>query len=466
MPAMHIDELLEALEPVATEIGSIHKRIDDIPQPPALDAIADAVVEKHGEALRGKDGQPGEDGADADPVAVADAIFERHADELAGADGKDGAGITAPTFEAGAVYREQAIVTHHLGRYYRALRDTVAEPGDSEDWERVGTSGLRVRGGFDAEADYVAGDLFVKDYGLFLHDGNKATLVAGRGVKGDKGQKGDPGADGKPGAPGADGVGILAIEGKELSLAVVMTNGESAVVDFGPAVESVVNDAVKSHDQKMVVDQITKAIDAFTTHPTDAKAVALRFFRDSWRADVTYESGDLVSYGDLLYLAITQNRGEVCQGSKSSRVWRFFGNASPATTGGKSSGSSAQYTFDFNKQSTPVILTETFQTVNSLAIDRPAGIYLWAVSLTWAYTSTSQSIELRFSTDGGQTWGPTWIMEPKDSQDRMPFFYSFPVQHQGGERQVIMQGRKTSQVGAAQVTISDLWYQRVGMVGI
>lgn len=523
-----VDKIIEALEPIIEAIGEIHTRIDGIPV--SAQEVVKTIIDSHAEELRGL---PGADGKDADPAV----------DGKDGEDGADGVGITAPAFQSGEVYRSDSIVTHHMGRYYRAVRDTVQEPGDSEDWERVGTLGLRLRGGFDSETVYEAGDMFVKDYGLFMHDGQSARLVAGRGVKGEKGDKGLPGQDGRPGVNGADAVGILAIESRGLTISVVLTDGETILVDLSEAHEKAVEHQIATSVRGEVQRHVKEAVESLVVHPTDGTARPVRFARGEWREGATYEEGDLVSYGDLLYLAIAQSRGEACQGARAQSFWRFFGNASPATIAGGTPGGgggggstdhtqltgrtendqhpisaitelenelaklapkssphfsgvpitptvpdntsggvvastdyvntrvanafavlAAAYTFDYNKQPTPIALTETFQTVNELTMDRGPGVYLWAVSATWWYTTTNRAVELRFSVDGGQTWGPTFHMEPSDAQDRMPFFYSFPVQHPGGVRRVIMQCRKTSPNGAAEIQYSDLWYQRVGMV--
>lgn len=119
-------------------------------------------------------------------------------------------------------------------------------------------------------------------------------------------------------------------------------------------------------------------------------------------------------------------------------------------------------TFDYHKTNSPIAVGDSWTEINALAIDRPAGLYVWAVSVTWVFDSSNRSAEFRFSTDGGQTWGEAWRLEPSDNTNRHPLFYSFPVQHAGGPRSVIMQARKLSAQGVLTVTYSDLWYQRVG----
>lgn len=116
-----------------------------------------------------------------------------------GETGENGAGIEVRSWEAG-IYREGSIVQHHVGQYFKAVRDTSLEPnpidGENEDWERIGTAGFRFAKGFAESRVYKKGDLFVKDFGLFMWNGEKAQLLAGRGPKGERGEKGVDGKDG------------------------------------------------------------------------------------------------------------------------------------------------------------------------------------------------------------------------------------------------------------------------------
>jgi len=129
---------------------------------------------------RGRDGDPGEPGKPGDK-------------------GADGIGADATIWEP-RVYREGAVVTHFLGQFFRALVDTVEEPGDSAHWQRLGNGGLRWRGPVEEGDELHPGDLVPKDGALFQVDHTRQRrLVAARG---EKGKRGDPGAPGKPGADG------------------------------------------------------------------------------------------------------------------------------------------------------------------------------------------------------------------------------------------------------------------------
>lgn len=113
--------------------------------------------------------------------------------------GRDGAGIEAAGWEAG-VYREGAIVTHYLGQYFKALKDTAEEPGDSAHWKRIGFAGIRWRGVRDDGMEFQPGDQYLEESSLFLVDHTKTPrLVNYRGERGARGKEGPPG---KPGAKG------------------------------------------------------------------------------------------------------------------------------------------------------------------------------------------------------------------------------------------------------------------------
>lgn len=114
--------------------------------------------------------------------------------------GLDGLGLDAPAWEE-RVYREGAVVTHHFGQVFRALADTVGEPGASADWKRVGLGGLRWRAAVEEGEALEPGDLVTADGSLFWVDAKGHRHLAAQ--RGERGRRGDPGAPGKPGADGA-----------------------------------------------------------------------------------------------------------------------------------------------------------------------------------------------------------------------------------------------------------------------
>ena len=55
--------------------------------------------------------------------------------------------MQAEPWKAG-IYRSGTLVAHYIGRLYCATKDTTDEPGDSPDWQRIGTAGERHVGGY------------------------------------------------------------------------------------------------------------------------------------------------------------------------------------------------------------------------------------------------------------------------------------------------------------------------------
>ncbi|MDM0079229.1 hypothetical protein QTI17_01360 [Variovorax sp. J31P179] len=92
------------------------------------------------------------------------------------------------------VHRAGTRVQHHVGQHFRALKDTAAEP-PGDDWQRFGSGGFRIMGGFQEGRTYLDGDLFMRDFGTFLWHGGAAHLLAGRGAKGDAGPRGKDGSE-------------------------------------------------------------------------------------------------------------------------------------------------------------------------------------------------------------------------------------------------------------------------------
>lgn len=137
-------------------------------------AFAELIKGDRGEP--GPQGEPGRDGSDADPALVAKSLCS---------DG-DFVKMVTRTFELEpwrpGIYREGKCVSHFTGRAYQAARDTTDEPGDSEDWKRLGTQGLRDTGGFSETRQYEPGDFYHKDGSTFFYDGVSHRLFAAKAV--------------------------------------------------------------------------------------------------------------------------------------------------------------------------------------------------------------------------------------------------------------------------------------------
>lgn len=221
---------------------------------PVMDGLV--ALEKRVEQLQLVPGPAGAPGKDADPAAVAQALAAdgeltervKGVPGVAGKDGKDGAdgaGIDAPQWEAGAVYRQGAVVTANIGQHFRALKDTASSPEEPEHWARIGTWGFRHRGAFKAEAAYADGDFYVKDFGTFVVIRGESVLFAPRGAKG---ERGDPGLRGAKGEDGRNGATIIGAQTQGFKLVLVQQDADGAIdhleADFGPAFQVALDEAL------------------------------------------------------------------------------------------------------------------------------------------------------------------------------------------------------------------------------
>lgn len=158
----------------------------------------------------------------------------------AGNDGAHGAGIEAPVWAPG-VYREGTTVQAYFGQFYRAVKDTTAEPYRSGDWQRIGAAGFHFAEPYAEGRVYEPGDLFVRDFGTFVQSPTGAVLLAGRGPKGEAGPRGEKGRDGTNGKDGKPGAGVAHLELRDANLALVTRNAdgiaETHTVDLIPLME-------------------------------------------------------------------------------------------------------------------------------------------------------------------------------------------------------------------------------------
>jgi hypothetical protein len=123
----------------------------------------------------GGPGEKGDPGFAAEPDAVA-ALLKSDAEFLQAVQPQ---GQRAEKWVP-SIYRKGCEVLHYMGRVYVALKDTTDEPGDSLDWERIGSGGWRHTGGYKNARSYEAGDLYVKDGATWIFDGERGWLMAPR----------------------------------------------------------------------------------------------------------------------------------------------------------------------------------------------------------------------------------------------------------------------------------------------
>ena len=320
------DFVTDSLAPLAEGLNEVSKRVDDLHQRPL--------------PANGKDGAAGKDGAGG---AKGDT----------GEKGADGVGVEASVYVPG-VYREGSLVQAHFGQFYKALRDT-SQGVDSDDWQRVGTSGFRICGGFEADRMYKSGDLFVKDFGLFLSDGEQNRLIAGRGAQGQKGKQGPAGkdgVDGQDGADGRDGSQIEALEINNTNLVAVFKSAEGDLethsVDLSPILDATVEitksfNEAKSADIAEAVNEQFKGLWATVQeHLSDKQATPIRFYRGLFSSSVSYQPGDLVNFSQSLYVAKRASYGilpfnQMARDINSSDYWAQIvsgGGALPNNGGG------------------------------------------------------------------------------------------------------------------------------------
>ena len=124
---------------------------------------------------RGDKGERGEEGAAPSAEDVAAAL--RELPEFVAAATPDV--LHPPPWQPG-IHRKGAVVGAFMGRLYCAEKDTAAEPGESADWCRVGTQGMRHIGGLGEATLLEPGDIYTKNASTFVFDGARSWLLAPR----------------------------------------------------------------------------------------------------------------------------------------------------------------------------------------------------------------------------------------------------------------------------------------------
>jgi hypothetical protein len=286
----------------------------------------------------GEQGEQGEQGPAGDTGAK-------------GESGQDGVGIEVQVWED-RVYREGDLVQYHFGQYFRATKDTAQNP-DHEDWERVGNAGFRFAGAFSDDVKFLPGDLFVKDYGCFLQTEDEARLIVGRGARGLRGQKGRDGVDGKDGIDGKDGaqgdsIIDVEVENDQLIISTKTAKGDTKTfgADLGPVMFAAAEITKSYHasEEEKIFDRVEETVKFlvgnYLHHAEDQKAVPVRFYRGLYEVGTSYSAGDMVTFGNEIYIAHKANKGQYPKGSAYQAgidYWFLIGGTS--SIGGSGSGS-------------------------------------------------------------------------------------------------------------------------------
>ena len=313
---------------IEDKLANLRSDVDSLPTP------RDGVDGKDGESIVGPAGQDGVDGQDGKSITgpegpqgeqgpAGESIQGEKGDT--GEQGPSGTGVDTPLYEK-RVYRKGEEVQHHFGQFFRALEDTAESPDCLESWERVGSSGFRLTGAHSKDADYRDGDLYIKDFGLFLHKDGEAQCIAGRGPQGKTGKVGPKGrdgvgTDGKDGRDGKDGSSLEALELRGANLVAVFKSSEGEVTDHAVSLEpfletaALVQKEIQQTTNKAVIDQadeyVRKLWDSLNSHLDDDTATPISFYRGLWKVDTAYGVGDWVRYGTEGFLCRRANTGTI-----------------------------------------------------------------------------------------------------------------------------------------------------------
>jgi len=90
----------------------------------------------------------------------------------------------------------------------------------------------------------------------------------------------------------------------------------------------------------------------------------------------------------------------------------------------------------------------------------PEGTYMFGVSVTWTVNSSTNSMQLRFSLDGGATW-ETFSRAASDSGDQQAAAYEFPKAQGVGNFDFVMQIRKENFQNQMSLLFANIWYKRM-----
>jgi hypothetical protein len=196
-------------------------------------------------------------------------------------DGADGIGLNLKAWDEG-IHREGTLVQHNMGQAFKALRDTSAEPGSSDDWERMGSAGFRWTGVKNFDFDYQDGDLYIDGGTTFIWFNGKGHMFSQRG------KNGKDGIDGKDGTNGRDAAKVLEIRWDNKGIAFAYDNGDLIEVDVS-GLEAMQKRLSWLEEQFLEEENIDAPIKAYL---------------GSWKVGTSYALGDTVTSGKGFYLCI------------------------------------------------------------------------------------------------------------------------------------------------------------------
>ena len=89
----------------------------------------------------------------------------------------------------------------------------------------------------------------------------------------------------------------------------------------------------------------------------------------------------------------------------------------------------------------------------------PVGQYLMGFSATWTVNSLTNSLQIRFSLDGGATW-EIFSRSASDSGDSQAATYAFPKAQGVGAFDFVMQCRKENAQNQMSLLFANIWFDR------
>lgn len=120
--------------------------------------------------------------------------------------------------------------------------------------------------------------------------------------------------------------------------------------------------------------------------------------------------------------------------------------------------------FKYNKVVNVPITTNNpnWTPVNSVTFpNATAGLFMFTLSFTWKFASTTKSGLFRFSIDGGVSWTEVW-QEVKDKTNDNITYYAFPIELQAGTIDFRLEATRESGTNAMDIKYCDLMIERKG----
>ncbi len=119
-------------------------------------------------------------------------------------------------------------------------------------------------------------------------------------------------------------------------------------------------------------------------------------------------------------------------------------------------------TYDTVKTSLISDISDVYTNISTLETgDNESGIYIYGFSLSFNYSSTTNSVFIHWRIDGGG-WAE-FALEPKDITNSIPVYYAYPKAYTSGVHTIEIEMRKESSAGTLNLEVCDSFFQRVGV---